>query len=125
MTGAEALVHYAAAAKDRPFAADMARLPLRFRSAIASGMRLQVNIVTTGPEPGSWLVSVDKDACRVFMGSVASPDARLFTSSDVGHSILNGELPINEALLTGLLDYDGDPVELRRFGACFEFGGSA
>jgi hypothetical protein len=85
---------------------------------------MQVHVATTGPEPGNWLISIVNRTCRVFVGSVATPDARLFTSSDVGHSILNGDLPIDEALLTGLLDYDGDPVELRRFGACFEFGGS-
>jgi hypothetical protein len=123
MTGAEALLKHAAAVKDKPFAASFARLPLRFRSSRAPGLRMQVHVATTGPEPGNWLISVDDDNCRVFVGSVATPDARLFTSSDIGHSILHGELPLDEALTAGLLDYDGDPVALRRFSECFEFGG--
>jgi hypothetical protein len=122
MSGPELLVTHAAAAGDRPFAASIARLPFKFRPGSSSGVRMQVHVATTGPEPGNWLVSVDKRTCRVFSGSVATPDARLFTSSDVGCSILSGDLSVDEALLTGLLDYDGDPVELRRFGTCFEFG---
>jgi hypothetical protein len=86
---------------------------------------MHVHVATTGPEPGNWLISIANRTCRVFLGSVTTPDARLFTASDVGHSILTGELPIEEALSNGLLDYDGDPAELRRFVACFEFGGSA
>lgn len=86
---------------------------------------MQVQIATTGPEPGNWLVSIAGDRCRVFMGSVARPDARLYTSSDVGLWILARRVSIEEALSSGLLDYDGDPAALRRFGECFGFGGAA
>ncbi len=124
MTGAEALVKHAATADNRPFAASIARLPLRFRPGAARDIRMQVHVATTGPEPGNWLVAVAENTCRVLQGSVATPDARLFTDSDIGHSIITGQLSVGAALASRLLDYDGDDEELRRFGACFEFGGS-
>jgi hypothetical protein len=124
MSGAEALVRHAAIAADKPFAATIAQLPSRFRQKAASGMSMRVHLATTGPEPGNWLISVDESACRVFVGSVLEPDARLYTDSDIGHSIISGMLSVDEALTSRLLDYDGDPGVLQRFRSCFEFGGA-
>ena len=70
---------------------------------------MRVHVATTGPEPGNWLIAVDGDVCRVMLGSVPDPDARLYTDSEIGHSILNGGLSIDEALASRLLDFDGDP----------------
>jgi hypothetical protein len=119
MNSAEQLIQHQAAAVDRPFASSIARLPLRFRPDAAAGIRMRVHVATTGPEPGNWLVAIDETACRVFQGSVASPDARLYTDSEIGASVLNGVLTVAEALASRLLDYDGDPEQLRGFGACF------
>jgi len=106
----------------RPFASSIAVLPLKFQPAAASGIRMRVHVATTGPEPGNWLIDVDENVCRVFPGSIASPDARLYTDSEIGHSILTGGLSVGEALASRLLDYDGDTDALRRFGACFRLG---
>jgi hypothetical protein len=122
MNTAELLARHQAAADYRPFASSIAVLPSRFQPGAAPGMRMRVHVATTGPEPGNWLIAVEGGVCRVFLGSVPRPDARLYTDSQIGHSILNGGLSIEEALASGLLDYDGDPRELRRFGACFQFG---
>jgi hypothetical protein len=122
MTGAEALLRHLATADDRPFAAAMACLPSAFRPGTAEELRLEVQVATTGPEPGNWLISVRDSICRVLVGSVLVPDARLFTDSEIGHSILTGRLTVDEALSSRLLDYDGDPAALRRFRTCFEFG---
>jgi hypothetical protein len=111
------------AAKHRPFAASIARLPSKFRPDVASGVRMNVHVATTGPEPGNWLISVCESTCRVLLGSVPMPDARLFTDSEIGHAILDGLLSIDEALSTRLLDYIGEPAALRRFAACFQLGG--
>ncbi len=83
---------------------------------------MRVHVATTGPEPGNWLITVDETGCPVLPGSIASPDARLYTDSDIGNGILTGELSVDETLASRLLDYDGNPEELRRFGACFRFG---
>jgi hypothetical protein len=122
MSTAEFLAKHQAASADRPFASSIAALPLSFQPGADPGIRMRVHVATTGPEPGNWLVAVEGGTCRVMVGSVPEPDARLFTDSEIGHSILNGGLSIDEALASRLLDYDGDPRELRRFGACFQFG---
>jgi hypothetical protein len=119
MNSAEQLIQHQAAAGDRPFASSFAALPLRFLPGAAAGIRMRVHVATTGPEPGNWLVAIDETACRVFQGSVASPDARLYTDSEIGAAVLNGELSVAEAVASRLLDYDGDPDQLRGFGACF------
>jgi len=119
----ELLNRHQAAAAHRPFASSIAALPLKFLAGAAAGIRMRVHIATTGPEPGNWLVDVDGRVCRVLLGSIPEPDARLYTDSEIGHSILNGDLSIQEALASRLLDYDGDPRELRRFAACFQIGG--
>lgn len=108
----------------RPFADSIAALPLSFQPGVAADIRMRVHVATTGPEPGNWLIVVEGGECGVFIGSVPRPDARLYTDSEIGRSILAGEVSIVQALTRGLLDYDGDPVALRRFGACFEFGES-
>ena len=108
----------------RPFASSIACLPLRFRPDYAPGIRMQVHVATTGPEPGNWLIAIDKGICHVFTGSIASPDARLYTSSEIGTEILSGALSIGEAVAGRLLDYDGDIEALRRFAACFQLGGA-
>jgi hypothetical protein len=123
MTGAEVLAQHVAAL-GRPFAASIAALPARFTPDDAA-LTMFVHIATTGSEPGNWMVSIDRNACRVFLGSVAAPHARVFTSSDVGHLILTGRLSIERAIALGILDYDGDPAALRRFAGCFDFGGAA
>jgi hypothetical protein len=122
MNSAEQLIQHQAAAAGRPFASSIARLPLRFLPGVAPGIRMRVHVATTGPEPGNWLVTIDDADCRVFLGSVASPDARLYTDSEIGASVLNGVLSVAEALASRLLDYDGDPEQLRGFGACFRLG---
>jgi hypothetical protein len=121
MTSAEQLVHFQAR-PNRPFASSIAALPHRFLPGAAAGIRMRVHVATTGPEPGNWLVAIDRGVCRVLLGSVPEPDARLYTDSDIGHSILNGRLSTDEALTSRLLDYDGDPEQLRGFGACFRLG---
>jgi hypothetical protein len=83
---------------------------------------MRVHVSTTGPEPGNWLVAIDDGACEVLPGSVSDPDARLYAASDTGHSILNGALPVADALAGRLLFYEGDPVLLQRFRACFHLG---
>jgi hypothetical protein len=123
MNTAEFLTQHQAATGLRPFASSIAALPSRFLPGLAAGIRMRVHVATTGPEPGNWLVAIGSGVCRVMVGSVPEPDARLYTDSEIGHSILNGGLSIDEALASRLLDYDGDPRELRRFGACFQFGG--
>jgi hypothetical protein len=119
---AEALLKHMAMANNRPFAAAMSGLPSTFRPGAANDMRMQVQVATTGPEPGNWLISIGDKICRVLVGSVPTPDALLFTDSDVGHSILTGGLTVEQALSSRLLDYNGDLAGLRRFRACFEFG---
>ena len=122
MNSAEQLIQHQAAVLDRPFAASIARLPLRFRPGAAPGTRMRVHVATTGPEPGNWLVAIDETGCRVFLGSVASPDARLYTDSDIGAAVLNGALSVADALASRLLDYDGNPELLRGFRDCFLLG---
>jgi hypothetical protein len=122
MKTAEFLAQHQAATGCRPFASSIAALPSKFLPGAAPGIRMRVHVATTGPEPGNWLVAVEGGVCRVMVGSVPEPDARLYTDSDIGHSILNGGLSIDDALASRLLDYDGDPGELRRFGACFQLG---
>lgn len=112
------------AALGRPFAASIARVPLSFRPSVAAGIRMRVHVATNGPEPGNWTIAIENGACRVFVGSVPCPDARLYTDSEVGRAILEGITPIDEALASRLLDYDGDLEALRHFRACFEFGDS-
>lgn len=125
MKTAEILAQHPVSVGRRPFAASIAVLPFRFQPGAAPGIRMRVHVATTGPEPGNWLVAVADGVCRVMMGSIPEPDARLYTDSEIGHSILSGRLSVNEAVASRLLDYDGDPAELRRFGACFKFGAHA
>ena len=122
MNAAEHLTQYQAAVGNRPFATGIARLPSQFRPSSAPSARMKVHVATTGPEPGNWLVTIDESSCRVFLGSITEPDARLYTSSEIGSAILSGALSVDDALTSRLLDYDGDPEELRRFGACFRLG---
>ncbi len=122
MKTAEYLARHHAATGFRPFASSITALPLRILPSAARDIHMRVHVATTGPEPGNWLVSLKNGVCRVMLGSVPEPDARLYTDSEIGHSILNGGLSVDEALASRLLDYEGDPRELRRFGACFQFG---
>jgi hypothetical protein len=108
----------------RTFASGIAGLPLKFRPHEARDMSMQVHVATTGPEPGNWLITVAEGVCRVIPGSVVSPDARLYASSETGAEILSGALSIAEAVTRRLLDYDGDTEALRRFAACFQLGGT-
>ena len=114
-----------AALQDGSFVAGINLLPLKFRAHRAGDMRLNVHVATTGPEPGNWLIAVQHGICRVFMGSIMCPDARLYTSSDTGTDILSGSLPVEEAVTRQLLHLDGDPDALRRFAACFQLGGAS
>jgi hypothetical protein len=86
---------------------------------------MRIHVATTGPEPGNWLITIAEGVCRVLLGSVPAPDARLFTDSEIGHHILAGRMSPDEAVSAGLLSYEGDPAALRRLGACFELGGPA
>lgn len=107
----------------RPFASAIALLPSMFRPTCRPSVRMRVHVATTGPEPGNWLIAIDERGCRVFPGFIATPDARLYTDSEIGHSILTGGTTIGEALRSRLLDYEGDLDKLRHFRACFQFGG--
>jgi hypothetical protein len=123
MSGAEILVQYAAAAGGQ-FASSIAALPEKFRPGSATSP-IDVHIATTGSEPGNWMVSIGSASCRVFLGALATAHARVFTSSEVGHSIITGRLSIEDAISLGVLDFDGDGNALRRFAGCFDFGGAA
>jgi len=121
MTARQLLAHYAAQ-QSRPFATGMADLPARFLPQQASGLDIRVNVSTTGPEPGNWLIAIRESACDVLVGSVPEPTVRLYTDSVIGHWILSGRLSLDEAVLGGLLHFDGDPAHLETLRRCFQFG---
>lgn len=111
--------------RHRPLASGIAGLPLQFRPHRARDMSTHVQVATTGPEPGNWLITVAEGVCRVFPGSIASPDARLYASSETGAEVLSGTQSIAEAVARRLVHYDGDREALRRFAACFRLGGTS
>jgi hypothetical protein len=108
----------------RPFADGLAAVPRRFACPNGAPRRMRVHIATNGREPGNWLISVDNERCGVFEGSVPSPDARLYTDSDIGAGILQGRVALDEAISAGLLDWDGDREVLYSLAACLGLGGS-
>jgi hypothetical protein len=81
---------------------------------------MRVHVATTGREPGNWLIAIEEGICRVLLGSVTTPDARLFTSSETGHEVLRGSIPILDALRRRLVHWDGEPEAFFRFVTCFQ-----
>lgn len=103
---------------EKPFASSMNALPHRFRPSVGARLRARVHVATTGPEPGNWLIAIDGEQCRIFTGSIPSPDARVYTDSEIGQTILEGGQSLRSAIESRLLDYDGDIESLRSVAAC-------
>lgn len=98
----------------RPLADRISKLPARYEPASGEAAALRVNLSTTGPEPGNWLIAVEGTRCAVFEGSVPLPDAWVFTDSDIAVQVLDGVTTLRQALEERLVDFDGDAAALRQ-----------
>lgn len=112
--------HLLTESRHGPFASRVTNLPSRFRPVRSPApSRIRIHLATTGPEPGNWLISITGDDCRVFKGSLLAHEARVYTASDIGIAILDGLMPLRDALGARLVDYEGDIEALRYVAASF------
>lgn len=82
-------------------------LPVRFNPEKSKGIEATVQVDITGPEGGTWIITIGDQKLSVEEGVNASPTLRMRTSDRDFIDIVNGKLNSLTALMAGKLEFDG------------------
>ncbi|MDR0373045.1 MAG: SCP2 sterol-binding domain-containing protein [Nitrososphaerota archaeon] len=94
-------------------------LPIKFKPEKASGIDVVVQLDLSGPESGSWSITVKNQKLQVTEGVVPSPSLSLKLSSIDFLDLVNGKISAEKAFFTGKVQFKGkitDALRLRDAG---------
>ncbi len=94
-------------------------LPTRFKAEKAAGISVVAQINVSGPEGGSWSVTVKDQKLTVTEGVNPSPDLTLKISPTDFMDLVNGKLSAEKAFFTGKVQFKGNiavALKLREAG---------
>ncbi len=83
-------------------------MPGAFQADQAAGVDVVFQFDISGPEGGSWIVSVKDGACEVSEGSHGSPTTTIKMGDEDFLKMMSGELNAMNAYTTGKLKIEGD-----------------
>ena len=83
-------------------------LPARFKPEKAEGVNVTAQINVSGPEGGSWIVTVKDQKLQVTEGVHESPDLTLKMSPTDFLDLVNGKLSAEKAFFTGRVQFKGN-----------------
>ncbi len=95
-------------------------LPARFKPEKAAGVNVVAQLNVSGPQGGSWTVTVKDQKIAVVEGVNSSPDLTLKMSYADFMDLVNGKLAAEKAFFTGRVQFKGNiAVALRLRDAGF------
>ncbi|MGD6850876.1 MAG: SCP2 sterol-binding domain-containing protein [Candidatus Bathyarchaeia archaeon] len=94
-------------------------LPARFKPEKAEGVDVVVQLNVSGPEGGSWIVTVKDKKMQITEGT--NPDANLILKMSLADflDLVNGKLSAEKAFFTGKIQFKGNiavALKLREAG---------
>jgi len=94
-------------------------LPERFKAEKAEGVSVVAQINVSGPEGGSWNITVKDQKIEIIEGVHENPDLTLKMSLDDFLDMVNGKLSAEKAFFTGKVHFKGNiavALKLREAG---------
>ena len=94
-------------------------LPKRFKPDKAGGIDVTVQVNITGPNGGSWIVTIKNQKLEVKEGTYPSPTLELNMAETDYMNLINGKISGEKAFLTGKLWLKGNmaiALKLRETG---------
>ena len=94
-------------------------LPTRFNPEKAKGINVVAQIKISGPEGGSWVITVKDKKITVVEGEAESPNLTLKMSLTDFMDMVNGKLSAEKAFFTGRVQFNGNlavALKLREAG---------
>ena len=83
-------------------------LPARFKPEKATGVDVVAQINVSGPEGGSWTVTVKDQKMQVTEGIHESPNLTLKMNQNDFMDLINGKLSAEKAFFTGKVQFKGN-----------------
>lgn len=83
-------------------------LPMRFKPEKAAGIDVVAQLNVTGPEGGSWTVSIKDQKLQVTEGINPSPTLTLKMNENDFMNMVNGKLSAEKAFFTGRVQFKGN-----------------
>lgn len=83
-------------------------LPTRFKPEKAAGISVVAQLNVSGPQGGSWAVTVKDQKLQVTEGVDSSPDLTLKMSLGDFLDLVNGKLSAEKAFFTGRVQFKGN-----------------
>jgi putative sterol carrier protein len=83
-------------------------LPDRFKPEKAEGINVTAQINVSGPEGGSWTVTVKNQKMQITEGTHESPDLTLKMGLTDFMDLVNGKLSAERAFFTGRVQFKGN-----------------
>ncbi len=96
-------------------------LPGAFQPDKASGVDVVFQFHISGPEGGSWYVTVKDEQCQVTEGSHSSPTCTIKMSDSDFVKLISGELNAMSAFTSGKLRVEGDIMKSQLIEKLFKF----
>ena len=94
-------------------------LPLMFRRKSHPTLKLSVQFVVSGAEPGSYFVEIDAGRCIAGQGNLREPNLTIYCANDSWNSLSKDELTKKGALARRLLRITGSSQQFLQFLDCF------
>ena len=83
-------------------------LPSRFKPEKAQGVDVVAQLNISGPEGGSWIVTVKDQKMQIEEGTAEEPNLKLKMSLDDFMDMVNGKLSAEKAFFTGRVQFKGN-----------------
>ena len=97
----------------------MQRLPAAFDPTRAQGVKANVQFDFTSDGGKKYVVRLAETGCTVEEGEIASADATVITSQATYQAVIEGQLNVATAFMTGKLKVKGNLQLLMRFQQIF------
>jgi hypothetical protein len=94
-------------------------LPLMFRRKLYPALKLSVQFVVSGAEPGSYFVEIDTGRCIAGQGNIKEPNLTIYCANDSWNSVSTGDITPEGALAGRVLRIIGSTQQFLQFLDCF------
>jgi putative sterol carrier protein len=94
-------------------------LPSRFNPSKAKGVDVTVQVNITGPNGGTWIVTIKNQKLEAEEGTHASPTLAISMGETDYMDLVNGKMSAERAFFTGKIQFKGDialALKLREAG---------
>jgi putative sterol carrier protein len=97
----------------------MQQLPTAFDPDRAQGVKADVQFDFTSDGGKKYVVHIAENGCTVEEGEIAAPDATLIASQATYQAVMEGQLNVATAFMTGKLKVKGNMQLMMRFQQIF------